>query len=96
MDVKLPQLAEGVEGGTVVSILVAEGQAIEKGQAFMELETQKAVGSIPAPSAGVVTKIHVKQGMEVNIGQTLISIEAAASETPAAAPVTQAACGFAS
>ena len=90
MDVKLPQLAEGVEGGTVVSILVAEGQAIEKGQAFMELETQKAVGSIPAPSAGVVTKIHVKQGMEVNIGQTLISIEAAAIKTPDAAPVTQA------
>ena len=90
MDVKLPQLAEGVEGGTVVSILVTEGQVVEKDQPFMELETQKAVGSIPAPSAGVVTKVHVKQGMEVNIGQTLISIEAAASETPAAAPVAQA------
>jgi pyruvate dehydrogenase E2 component (dihydrolipoamide acetyltransferase) len=90
MDVKLPQLAEGVEGGTVVSILVAEGQAIEKGQAFMELETQKAVGSIPAPSAGVVTQIHVKQGMEVNIGQTLISIETSAIGTPGAAVVTQA------
>ena len=32
----------------------------------MELETQKAVGSIPAPSSGIVTKIHVKQGMEVS------------------------------
>ena len=82
MDVKLPQLAEGVEGGTVVSILVAEGQKIEKDQAFMELETQKAVGSIPAPSAGVVTKIHVKQGMEVSVGQTLISIETAAAKSP--------------
>jgi len=90
MDVKLPQLAEGVEGGTVVSILVAEGQVIEKDQAFMELETQKAVGSIPAPTAGVVTKIHVKQGMEVNVGQTLISIETAAVQTPAAAPMAQA------
>ena len=58
MDVKLPQLAEGVESGTVVSILVAEGQEVKKDQPFMELETQKAVGSIPAPSAGVVTKIH--------------------------------------
>lgn len=89
MDVKLPQLAEGVEGGTVVSILVAEGQMIDKDQAFMELETQKAVGSIPAPSAGVVTKIHVKQGMEVNVGQTLISIEAATAQTTTSAPVTQ-------
>lgn len=89
MDVKLPQLAEGVEGGTVVSILVAEGQMIEKDQAFMELETQKAVGSIPAPSAGVVTKIHVKQGMEVSVGQTLISIETAAAQTPSPSTAAQ-------
>jgi len=75
MDVKLPQLAEGVESGTVVSILVTEGQEIKKDQSFMELETQKAVGSIPAPSSGVVTKIHVKQGMEVSVGQVLISID---------------------
>ena len=75
MDVKLPQLAEGVESGTVVSILVSEGQEIKKDQSFMELETQKAVGSIPAPASGVVTKIHVKQGMEVSVGQVLISID---------------------
>src|SRR5262245_12454039 len=77
MDVKLPQLAEGVEGGTVVNIMVSEGQQIQKDQPFMELETQKAVGSIPAPQSGVVTKIHVKQGMEVSVGTVLISIEAA-------------------
>ena len=90
MDVKLPQLAEGVESGTVVSILVAEGQEVKKDQPFMELETQKAVGSIPAPSAGVVTKVHVKQGMEVSVGQVLISIDAApaASTGGASAPPT--------
>ena len=88
MDVKLPQLAEGVEGGTVVSILVSEGQAIKKDQAFMELETQKAVGSIPAPQSGVVTKIHVKQGMEVAVGMVLISIEIA--NLGAASPITGA------
>ena len=74
MDVKLPQLAEGVESGTVVNILVSEGQEIKKDQAFMELETQKAVGSIPSPSSGTVTKVHVKEGMEVSVGQVLISI----------------------
>jgi pyruvate dehydrogenase E2 component (dihydrolipoamide acetyltransferase) len=74
MDIKLPRLAEGVETGTVVSILVSEGQEIKKDQPFMELETQKAVGSIPAPESGTVTKIHVKEGMEVAVGQLLISI----------------------
>ena len=93
MDVKLPQLAEGVESGTVVSILVAEGQEVKKDQAIMELETQKAVGSIPAPSSGIVTKIYVKQGMEVAVGQALIAIESsgtanAASAKPPQAPAT--------
>ena len=97
MDVKLPQLAEGVEGGTVVNILVAEGQEVKKDQAIMELETQKAVGSIPSPSSGIVTKIHVKQGMEVSVGQLLISIEGAggaqstAAAKPSQAPASSAA-----
>jgi pyruvate dehydrogenase E2 component (dihydrolipoamide acetyltransferase) len=94
MDVKLPQLAEGVESGTVVGILVSEGQEIKKDQPFMELETQKAVGSIPSPDAGTVTKIHVKEGMEVAVGQTLISIDtqrgAAASAAPNAKPAQTA------
>src|SRR5262245_47080885 len=74
MDVKLPRLAEGVDSGTVVSILVSEGQEIKKDQPFIELETQKAVGSIPSPGSGTVSKIHVKEGMEVAVGQLLISI----------------------
>src|SRR5574341_916508 len=92
MDVKLPQLAEGVESGTVVSILVTEGQEIKKDQPFIELETQKAVGSIPAPQSGVVTKIHVQQGSEVTVGQTLISIDTGVAESaPPAAQSAQAA-----
>jgi len=88
MDVRLPQLAEGVESGIVVSILVSEGQEIKKNQAFMELETQKAVGSIPAPASGTVSKIHVREGMEVAVGQVLISIaaEGAAATAPAPTP----------
>lgn len=86
MDVKLPRLAEGVDSGVIVSILVSEGQEIKKDQPFIELETQKAVGSIPAPESGIVSKIHVKEGMEVAVGQALISIatdQDAAAATPA-------------
>ncbi|MGB7950546.1 MAG: 2-oxo acid dehydrogenase subunit E2 [Candidatus Binatia bacterium] len=87
MDVKLPRLAEGVESGIVVSILVSEGQELKKDQPFIELETQKAVGSIPSPESGIVSKIHVKDGMEVTVGQLLISLSTenqptAASATP--------------
>jgi pyruvate dehydrogenase E2 component (dihydrolipoamide acetyltransferase) len=90
MDVKLPQLAEGVESGTVVNILVTQGQEIKKDQPIMELETQKAVGSIPAPASGTVTKIHVKEGMEITVGQVLITIREVGGEAavspPAGAP----------
>jgi pyruvate dehydrogenase E2 component (dihydrolipoamide acetyltransferase) len=84
MDVRLPQLAEGVESGTVVSILVSEGAAVKKDQPFMELETQKAVGAIPSPESGIVTKIHVKEGMEVTVGQLLITVSPEAAATPTA------------
>jgi pyruvate dehydrogenase E2 component (dihydrolipoyllysine-residue acetyltransferase) len=87
MDVKLPRLAEGVDSGVVVSILVSEGQEIKKDQAFIELETQKAVGCIPSPESGTVSKIHVKEGMEVAVGQLLISISTD-KDSAVAKPVT--------
>jgi pyruvate dehydrogenase E2 component (dihydrolipoamide acetyltransferase) len=87
MDVKLPRLAEGVDSGTVVSILVSEGQQIKKDQPFLELETQKAVGAIPAPETGTVSKIHVQEGMEVAVGQLLMSI---ATDQSSATPKTTA------
>lgn len=88
MDVKLPQLAENVEGGVIVNILVKEGQEIKKDQPILELETQKAVGSIPSPASGIVSKVHVKEGMEISIGQMLITIAADGVGAPAAAQST--------
>src|SRR5262245_63027030 len=85
MDVKLPRLAEGVDSGTVVSILVSEGQEVKKDQPFIELETQKAVGSIPSPESGTISKIHVKEGMEIAVGQLLISIDTD-KDSPVAKP----------
>src|SRR3990167_3172048 len=84
MDVRVPRLAEGVESATVANILVSEGGKIEKDQVILELETEKAVGPIPSPASGRVTKIHVKAGDEVAIGQVLISLaeEGAREQAP--------------
>ena len=84
MDVRVPRLAEGVESATVANILVSEGGKIEKDQVILELETEKAVGPIPSPASGRVTKIHVKEGDEVAIGQVLISLaeEGAREQAP--------------
>src|SRR5262245_46680103 len=85
MDIKLPSLGEGADSGTVVNILVKEGDQIQKDQPVLELETEKAVGSIPAPAAGKVDSIRVKVGDKISAGQTILTItedEGAAKEAP--------------
>jgi len=96
MDLKLPPLGEGVDSGSVVSILVKEGETIQKGQGIIELETGKAVAPVPASAAGKVTKLLVAVGDKISVGQPILSLEAgaapakpaAAKPAPAAAPRT--------
>ena len=72
---KLPDLGEGVEAGDVVSVLVAEGDQIEKEQGVVELETDKALIEVPSSVAGKVSKIHVSAGDKVPVGGVLITVE---------------------
>ncbi len=83
VDVKIPFLAEGVESGVVVSILVKEGAQVKKDDTLLELETNKATAPIPATISGTVTKVHVKEGDEVSVGQVVVTL-AESGETPKA------------
>lgn len=74
MDVKLPNLGEGADTGTVVNLFVKEGDQIQKDQPILELENEKAVASIPSTTAGTVSKIYVKAGDKIGVGAKLISI----------------------
>jgi pyruvate dehydrogenase E2 component (dihydrolipoamide acetyltransferase) len=87
MDVKLPHLGEGADSGTVVSILVKEGDQIQRDQPVLELETEKAIGTIPSAASGTVTGIRVKVGDKVSAGQVILSL--AESGGAVAAPVEQ-------
>ncbi len=89
MEIRVPHLAEGVESGTVVSVLVAEGDQVQKDQTVVELETNKAVATIPATTAGTVTKVYVKEGDSVPVGGLLVAVEDKAGGTSQASPVQQ-------
>ena len=52
MDIRLPNMGEGAEAGTVASILVKAGDVVEKDQALIEIESEKAVISIPSHDSG--------------------------------------------
>jgi pyruvate dehydrogenase E2 component (dihydrolipoamide acetyltransferase) len=86
MDLKLPPLGEGVDSGSVVSILVKEGEQVQKGQGIIELETGKAVAPVPASAAGKVAKIIVAVGDTISVGQPILSLEAGPAPAKAAAP----------
>jgi pyruvate dehydrogenase E2 component (dihydrolipoamide acetyltransferase) len=86
MDLKLPPLGEGVDSGSVVSILVKEGEQVQKGQGIIELETGKAVAPVPASAAGKVIKIIVAVGDKISVGQSILSLEAGAAPAIAPAP----------
>ncbi|MGP8200862.1 MAG: 2-oxo acid dehydrogenase subunit E2 [Limisphaerales bacterium] len=97
MDLKLPPLGEGVDSGSVVSILVKEGEQVQKGQGIIELETGKAVAPVPASVAGKVTKIIVAVGDTISVGQPILSLETGpaapakpAGQKPAPAPAPRA------
>jgi pyruvate dehydrogenase E2 component (dihydrolipoamide acetyltransferase) len=91
MDVKLPNLGEGADSGTVVGILVKPGAQIKKGQSIIELETGKAVAPIPSPAAGTVTSIRVKEGDKLSVGGVILSLEeAAGGAASSAAPAPSA------
>ena len=59
MNVELPFLAEGVEGGDVVQVLVHEGDQVTEGQSLIELETDKPI--TPDALAGVEGVNGVRQ-----------------------------------
>jgi pyruvate dehydrogenase E2 component (dihydrolipoamide acetyltransferase) len=74
MDLKLPKLGEGAESGTVVAILVKEGDTVTAGQTLVELENEKAVAPIPSTVAGTIAKLRVKEGDKISVGQVIATI----------------------
>ncbi|MCG3175229.1 MAG: Dihydrolipoyllysine-residue acetyltransferase component of pyruvate dehydrogenase complex [Candidatus Omnitrophica bacterium] len=83
MDIRIPRLGEGADSGTIVSILVKEGDVVRKDQTVVELENEKAVAPIPASDGGKVIKLLVKVGDKVSVGQAILTLEGGAA-SPAA------------
>src|SRR5258708_3881924 len=74
MDLRLPNLGEGADSGTVVTLFVKEGDTVAKDQPVLELENEKAVATIPSTAAGTITKIFVKVGDKISVGQRILSL----------------------
>jgi pyruvate dehydrogenase E2 component (dihydrolipoamide acetyltransferase) len=89
-EVKLPRLGQGMESGTIVKWLKAEGDAVAKGDALYELDTDKVTQEVEAEANGVLLKIAVSAG-EVQVGGTIGFIGDKGEAVPDAAPASPAA-----
>ena len=90
--VTMPALGESVTEGTVTRWLKNEGDVVAVDEPLLEVSTDKVDTEIPSPVAGVLQKIVVAVDSTVAVGAELAIIAdgAAATSTPAAAPVVQA------
>ena len=96
----MPQMGESIAEGTVSKWLKRVGEAVERDEPILEISTDKVDAEIPAPAAGTLVEISVKEGETVEVGTVVafIDTEAAPSangggpapEEPAAAPAAEA------
>ncbi|MDT8998533.1 2-oxoglutarate dehydrogenase complex dihydrolipoyllysine-residue succinyltransferase [Paucibacter sp. APW11] len=95
VEVKVPQLSESVAEGTLLTWKKKPGEAIAIDEILVEIETDKVVLEVPAPSAGVMAEIVKADGSSVVSEEVIARIDsegkAGAVAPAAAAPAAAAA-----
>ena len=66
-EVVMPKLGLTMERGTLGAWLVAEGQSVQKGEPLLEVITDKVTMEVEAQASGVLRKILVPAGVEVEV-----------------------------
>jgi 2-oxoisovalerate dehydrogenase E2 component (dihydrolipoyl transacylase) len=80
--VKMPQLGESITEGTISKWLKQPGDQIKKYEGLVEIITDKVNAEVPAPLAGVLKEIKVKEGDTVTVGTEIAVIEESVAATP--------------
>jgi pyruvate dehydrogenase E2 component (dihydrolipoamide acetyltransferase) len=86
VDVIMPQMGESIFEGTITKWLKKPGDKIERDEPLFEISTDKVDAEIPAPSAGVLKEIKVKEGQTVPVQTVVALIDAVGAAETAAAP----------
>ena len=89
-DVKVPQLSESVAEATLLQWKKKPGDAVAQDEILIEIETDKVVLEVPAPSAGVMAEILVADGGTVVADQVIAKIDSEGKATASAAAAAPA------
>src|SRR5437016_9081514 len=82
MDLKLPDIGEGIAEGEILKWMVKVGDKVSEEQPLVEVMTDKVNVQIPSPRTGTVSKILAKEGEVVKVGQVIIVIDSGAADSP--------------
>jgi 2-oxoglutarate dehydrogenase E2 component (dihydrolipoamide succinyltransferase) len=83
-EVKVPQLSESVTEATLLKWRKKPGEAVAQDEILIEIETDKVVLEVPAPSAGVLTEILQPDGATVVAEQLIAKLDSTATPSVAA------------
>jgi 2-oxoglutarate dehydrogenase E2 component (dihydrolipoamide succinyltransferase) len=90
-EIRVPTLGESVTEATIGKWFKKAGEAVAVDEPLVELETDKVTIEVPAPAAGVLADIAVKDGETVAVGALLGEIKEGAGAPAAAKPAAAAA-----
>lgn len=82
----LPDVGEGLTEAEIVSWKVAPGDEIIINQVLVEIETAKSLVELPSPFAGTVQKLLVEEGMTVEVGTPIITVQSQGGSLELTAP----------
>jgi len=81
-EVKLPQLGQTMEEGTIVGCMVKVGDQVKKGDVIFEIETDKATLEMESPAEGFVKHIVAELEQTLLVGQVLLVLGDKDEEVP--------------
>jgi pyruvate dehydrogenase E2 component (dihydrolipoamide acetyltransferase) len=81
IEVRVPDIG-GFKDVSVIDVLVQGGQQVDKETPLITIETEKAAMDVPAPAAGRVVAVKLKQGDKVSEGSVILVLEPAAATAP--------------
>src|ERR1051326_2773594 len=87
-DVLMPQMGESIFEGTITKWLKKPGDKVQRDEPLFEISTDKVDAEIPAPAAGVLKEIKVKEGATVQVNTVVGVIDAEGAAASAAQPKT--------
>lgn len=75
IELRMPQFGMGMQEGTIVRWLKKVGDTVEEGEVIAEIDTEKALSELPAPSNGRIISIVAEEGETYEVNDLLATME---------------------